>query len=295
MKHRPGAQAAPFLGAAGRLGGGANVARLVVPALLLVVASVILLSGPTPPLPHLETFESYPARTWSEGSTHGDWHVDYDGHGRVWVGSADAGDKVLNLRPTTDPPSTGTSAALVTSRSTTSGDLVLTLRMRTLLQNAGQRRLAERANPWEAGWVFWNHRTEPGTGDEGTGKVISEVEKGYYLVLKTDGWELGKLDQELFLGTGGQRYLATGTSPTFPVGPAWRQVTIRQVRVDDARVRITVRVDGEHLVQFTDGPGSGGQPRWSVHPQQEVYTGGRVGLYTEDARVQFDDITRTTT
>lgn len=258
------------------------------------LAAVVLLSAPSSPSLMQESFDEHPVGTWRQGSTHGDWHVNYDGYGRVWVQELASGDQVLNLRPPTSPPETGTSAALVTSVSTTSGDLSLSTRMRTLSQNAPQRVLAQTANPWEAAWLFWNHRGEPGSGDEGTGKEITEVEKSYYLVLKPNGWELGKLDQALFLGTGGQRYLASGTSPQFPVGPTWRNVSIWQTQVDAAHVRITVTVDGERLTTFVDGPGSGGVPAWSEHPDQEVYTSGRVGLYTEDARVQFDDITRIT-
>jgi hypothetical protein len=258
------------------------------------LAAVGLLAASTAPPFMQESFQEYPVGTWAQGSTHGDWHVDYDGYGQVWIQEFSDGNKVLNLRPTTNPPSTGTSAALVTSVSTTSGDLTLAARMRTISQNAPQRVPAQTPQTWETAWLFWNHRTEPGSGDEGTGKAITEVEKSYYLALKPNGWELGKLDQARFLGLGGQRYLATGTSPQYPVGPDWRNVSIRQTQVDATRVSITVTVDGQELTTFVDGPGSGGLPAWSEHPDQEVYTSGRVGLYTEDARVQFDDITRTT-
>jgi hypothetical protein len=258
------------------------------------VAATVLLAAPTAATGSRQTFDEHPTGTWRQGSMHGDWKVDYDGYGRVWVQQLASGNKVLNLRPTTDPPAAGTSAALVTSVSTTSGDLTLSARMRTVSQNAPQRAPAQQANPWEVAWLFWNQRVDPGTGDEGTGKHITEVEKSYYLVLKPNGWELGKLDQARFLGIGGQRYLATGSTPRFPVGSTWRDVKIEQTQVDATHVRITVIVDGSRLTQFTDGPGSGGYPAWSAHPDQEIYTSGRVGLYTEDARVQFDDITRTT-
>lgn len=261
---------------------------------LAAVAAAILLPQTAAASGIQQDFDEHSTGTWREGSTHGDWQVDYSGYGRVWIEASAGGNKVLSLQPTKEPPETGTSAALVTSVGTSSGDLTLRTTMRTIAQNAPQRLPAEKGNPWEVAWLLWNHRTEQGTGDEGTGKHITEVEKSYYLVLKPNGWELGKLDQELFLGIGGQRYLVTGSSPKFPVGPSWRSVIIQQRQVDATHVRITVTVDGQRLTTFVDGPGSGGYPAWSAHPEQEIYTAGRIGLYTEDALVQFDDVTWTT-
>ncbi len=104
------------------------------------------------------------------------------------------------------------------------------------------------------------------------------------------GWELGKLDQALFAreDDGGQRYLATGTNPAFPVGEDWRNVAITQ-----KGATITVEVDGEVLTTFTDGPGSEGLGPWSDYLEQEVYNSGTIGLYTEDAHVQFKDVSVT--
>lgn len=253
-------------------------------------AAALVLCAPTVAVPMLtpgvtETFGSYSKGTWKQGTTHKNWSVKFNGYGRVWVQEFSSGGKVLNLRPTINPPSTGTSAALVQSTTRTSGDVTLSLRMRTVRQNATYRNPAETPNAWETAWVWWNHDYKPGSGDEGTGKDISEVASGYYLTLKPNGWELGKIDQGRFVGIGGQRYLATGTTPRYPIGTKWRNVVIQQ-----RGATITVTVDGVRLTQFTDGPGSGGYPGWSAHANQEVYRSGKVGLYTEDAHVQFDNV-----
>ena len=255
----------------------------------LEAASVQVAGTALPPFSGggIETFQSLPRGLWDEGTTHGDWSVQYDGYGTVKVvGNTN---RALRLQPTVNPPETGTSAAMVTSRSASEGDVTVEARMRTLAQNAPSRKPARKANPWETAWLWWNLRYEPGSGDEGTGKVTSEVEKGYYLVLKPNGWELGKVDQQQFVGYGGQRYLRTGSTPKFPVGAAWRNIKIQQVGAT-----ITVTADGKRLTRFTDGPTSGGSPAWSRHPQQEVFTRGKVGLYVEDAVAQFDDIRRST-
>jgi hypothetical protein len=229
-----------------------------------------------------------PLGTFDEGENFGFWHVDYDGYGAVrGLKPADTRQRVVDLRPEIQPRQAGTTAALVSSRVRNRGDVVITLRMRSLAQNATSRQPAETPNPWEVGWIMWNATTREGPGDQGTGIPTDVTEHCYYLVLKTNGWELGKLDQSLFTDKdeGGQRYLATGTSPRYAVGKTWREVTITQI---DAT--ITVEVDGRVLTRFTDGPGSGGYGPWSDHPDQEVYTSGAVRLYTEDAHAQFTDL-----
>ena len=108
-------------------------------------------------------------------------------------------------------------------------------------------------NPWEVSWIVWAYT------DDG---------HFYYFVPKPNGWELGKRDPDY---PGGQRDLKTDSRPTFPVGP-WYDVRVRQV---GARMRVWV--DGEEIVRFTD--------------HERPYRRGAIGLYNEDAQVQFDDIT----
>lgn len=106
-------------------------------------------------------------------------------------------------------------------------------------------------NPWETAWALWH---------------FTDNFHFYYLTLKPNGWELGKEDPAY---PGAQRFLATGSQP-FPIG-SWYSVRIRHVGT-------TMRVwaDGALLATFTDG--------------QRPYVDGAIGLYSEDARVRFDDI-----
>ena len=108
------------------------------------------------------------------------------------------------------------------------------------------------ANPWETAWLVWNY------GDN---------DHFYYFAMKPNGWELGKRDPDY---AGGQRFLATSTDVTFEVG-RWNQFSITQVGD-----RIVISVDGVELVRFQD--------------LERPYLGGRIGLYTEDARVMLDDV-----
>lgn len=108
-------------------------------------------------------------------------------------------------------------------------------------------------NPWEVAWLLWH---------------FTDNTHFYYLALKPDGWELGKEDPAY---PGAQRFLATSTAPGFPVG-RWYDVRIRHTRDTT-----TVWVDGQQLVSF--------------HDTERPYRRGAVGLYNEDAAVQFADVT----
>jgi hypothetical protein len=232
-----------------------------------------------------ESFSTAPDGAWSEGSRYGAWTLEFDGYGTVRPAAAD-GDRVLELWPNVQPQAgSTTTAALVSSAATTTGDVRVSARMRTLSQNAPVRTAPSSANPWEVAWLYWNYSAAPGVGDQGTGAPTSVVRKGYYVALKPNGWELGKLDQSAFRG--GQRFLASGSMPAFAVGTTWRDVTVEQ-----RGATLRVSIGGTVLTTFTDGPGSTGSPAWGT-PGEAVFDAGAVALYSEDARVQFDDVTVT--
>jgi hypothetical protein len=108
------------------------------------------------------------------------------------------------------------------------------------------------ANPWETAWLVWNY---------------ADNDHFYYFAMKPNGWELGKRDPDY---VGGQRFLATGEEVKFEIG-AWNRFSIAQ----DGD-RIVISVDGVELVRFQD--------------LERPYVQGRIGLYTEDARVMLDDV-----
>jgi len=103
--------------------------------------------------------------------------------------------------------------------------------------------------PWEVGWVLWGYRDQS---------------RFYAFALKPNGWELSKQDPAY---RGGQRFLASGASPRVSVG-SWHTVDV--IMRDET---ISVAVDGVPAVTTRD----------TDHP----YTSGAVGLYCEDAVVEF--------
>lgn len=107
-------------------------------------------------------------------------------------------------------------------------------------------------NPWEVGWVLWHY---------------SDPAHFYAVALKPNGWEISKQDPAY---PGGQRFLASGTRPGFAVGVAHTLQVTQRGRV------ITVVGDGVALATVTDN--------------ERPYMHGVLGLYTEDADVDFTNI-----
>jgi hypothetical protein len=192
-----------------------------------------------------EDFTSFAlGNPWPEGTTHGRWRSVFTGFGETAILKDIT--RVLNLAPRAARSVGETHSALVTSIPTFN-DLDFTIRLKTVrqLRNPAPR-------PWEVAWLLWH---------------FSDNEHFYYLALKPNGWELGKEDPAY---EGSQRFLATGSSPVFPVG-RWYSVRVKQ-----SGPVVEILVDGKRLVKFTDG--------------ENPYSSGQIGLYTEDAEVRFDDI-----
>ena len=173
------------------------------------------------------------------------WHVAFNGYGHVSAHPLGALPR-LTLQPARAKSPTSTHAALVLS-ATRWRDFTAEIRVRT---NRQLRR--PHPNPWEVGWILWHYVDE---------------QHFYYIILKPNGWELGKEDPRY---PGHQRFLATGTSPAFPLG-RWYTV-----RVQQRGNVMQVDVDGHHLVRFVD----------TQHP----YLAGLLGLYVEDASATFEPI-----
>ncbi|GAB3201499.1 hypothetical protein GCM10027261_36160 [Geodermatophilus arenarius] len=182
---------------------------------------------------------------WHQSDRCGGWRLAFDGYGTA-SGVQRADGWRYRLAPRAVDHESDTAAALALSEQEFE-DVEVSVRLRTReqLRRSG-------GNPWEVAWLVWHH---------------TDNEHFYYLTLKPNGWEIGKADPAF---AGSQQFLATGTAPTFPVGP-WYEVTVRQVGAE-----MEVTVDGVLLARVVD-PG-------------EPYRGGSVGLYTEDAAVEFEDI-----
>ncbi len=196
-----------------------------------------------------DDFSSYSADTcMPDGTVFGPWNTAYAGYGCIKTITDSVGQAWLNEAPKASTKASETHAALsLGPRFST--PYTYNVRLNTVKH----LRIGSAPNPWEVGWVVWNYVDDT---------------HFYYVVLKPNGWELGKEDPAY---PGAQRYLADGSSPKFPIGANY-DVSITQT----SSGTITVSVNGQPLVTFTD--------------TERPYAYGHIGLYTEDASVNYTNV-----
>lgn len=186
----------------------------------------------------------------ADGTIFGEWKVDYSGYGCVKIES-DGTTNWLHQAPKASASLSETHASLVTGKAY-SGPLTVESSFNT----AQQLRTGSSANAWEVAWLIWN---------------FTDNEHFYYFIPKPNGWELGKRDPAY---PGGQRFLATGSTPIFSL---LDRHTVKIVQ--DSTNKITVTANGQVLTTFQD--------------TERPYSAGKIGLYNEDAHVHFYDVKAT--
>jgi|CXWL01.1.fsa_nt_gi hypothetical protein len=182
-----------------------------------------------------------------DGYNFGPWTAAYSGYGCIKTATAGTVSYVEEApKASTAPAETHASMILGPNFS---GPLNYSLNIMTV----AQLRTGSAPNPWEVAWVAWNY---------------TDNTHFYYLALKPNGWELGKEDPAY---PGAQRFLATGSSPIYPIAN-WYHVRI----VQDAANVIKIYADDRLIASVTD--------------TERPYTSGRIGFYSEDAQVRVKDV-----
>ena len=194
-----------------------------------------------------ETFENYAKTITNEdGQTTRGWRTVFDGQKNgpgVWLNN-----EGMRLAPqVASAPEETHSSLVVATKEIASENLNLEA------QYVTRKQLRENnpANPWEVAWLIWNYQ---------------DNDNFTYLILKPNGWEIGRRHPD---GDGGQQFIATGETPTTSIGQA-RTATIRQ------RGQVcTILVDGKKIATVT---------------LREEEIGGKIGIYTEDAEILLTKI-----
>ena len=180
------------------------------------------------------------AANWEQGSTYGAWTVRYTGYGLV-----ESDGERITLEPNEAADHDITHGGLVhTTGQCRDADFSVSLNTESQVRQGDP-------NTWEVGWVLWNFQSDT---------------QFYAVALKPNGWEITKQDPDY---EGNQRFIATGSTPTFPIGEDYR---ISVTQNDGA---MTVSADGQELA--------------TVRDEETPYREGSIALYTEDARVHFFD------
>lgn len=206
---------------------------------------------------------------WVDGNTYGPWYANFLGFGTTEV--KNSSNSRLSMTPA-DVDVTGqpTHAALVTTTASYSpgaNGVELEARLRTLnqLRNTSP-------NAWETGWVYFMGSNDA-SGDY----------QGYYVALKTNGFELGKSVDGY---AGRQRFLVTLATPTS--SSSYQAVNFKIKNIAGG-VSIEVWVGGVGI--DLNGAAAGKAFNDTGGPNGDAaFTSGNAGLYTEDAEVEFEDI-----
>lgn len=194
-----------------------------------------------------------------DGSKFGKWVVQFAGYGCVTAEQGQGG-LTIEENPKASMASSETHAALVTGP-----ELKPPYIFRAQGITRSQLRRNNPPNTWEAGWWVFDYADRP-DAQGGKGSF-------YYVILKPNGWELGKRDVNY---PGGQRFLATGEQPRLVIGqPAMLEIERRgtahmEIYMLDASNKRTL------LTAYDD----------AEHP----YESGAIGFYDEDADVLWSDM-----
>jgi hypothetical protein len=163
---------------------------------------------------------------------------------RTWWGQVSLRKGTYTLQSQVPTSAAETHSALLTSASTW-GDQVFSYSATTL----AQLRTGSEPNPWEVAWSMFR---------------FTDLTHYYWFIVKPNGWELGKKQ-----GSDTQIFLATGSTPSRPIGATY------QVRIQAQGGRIRVSVDGTQVVDYLD---------------PSPLAAGSVGLYEEDAMATFANV-----
>ena len=210
-------------------------------------AAVTAPGGPGPVAALNENFSSYAKNAClADGTAFGPWTSSFGGYGCTSV-KTDGVSSWLDESPFASVSAAETHSSLVLGPS-----FAAPMSLSVDVKTAAQLRTNTPPNPWEVGWVFWGY---------------ADNTHFYYFQPKPNGWELGKEDPAY---PGAQRFLATGSTPVYPVGGTYTVKIVQNQNV------MTVYVNGALVTTFTD--------------TERPYASGRIGLYNEDSNVRFTNV-----
>ena len=187
-------------------------------------------------------------------SPNGKWLDRYNGHGSSGtVTTTVSGNEIFFQKPKASVFPSETHAAL-TLTAQEYEDVDIYLKVRTVQQ----LRQNSPPNPWEVAWVMWRYQDDW---------------HHYYFIFKPNGIELGKkqnderVEEQIFLFTANEPQLAVNR---------WNIWNIRMVD-NHIEVWLKVGLSWKNVVDYYDR-------------NNPIEGPGRVGLYNEDAHVQFDNV-----
>jgi hypothetical protein len=114
------------------------------------------------------------------------------------------------------------------------------------------------SNPWEVAWIMWRYQDDW---------------HHYYFIFKPNGVELGKKQNENQAEE--QIFLYTANEP--------------KLKIDEWNTWY-IKMSGSHIEIWLKMAHGSMQRVVDYHDNAPIVGPGNIGLYTEDAHVQFDDV-----
>ncbi len=227
---------------------------------LSTITATLLFRQPILALDLYDNFEGTPyTLTDNKTSPNGKWFNKYNGFGESGTvavspsAMVDTNSTVFYEEPKTSTSHNETHAAL-TLTTQTYDDVEIQLKVKT----NEQLRQNSTPNPWEVAWIMWRFQDDW---------------HHYYFILKPNGVELGKKQNENQAEE--QIFLYTANEPQLKINE-W---SIWHIKMSDNHIEIWLKMaDGswQSVVDYYD--------------KTPIVGPGNIGLYTEDAHVQFDDV-----
>ncbi|HJR46543.1 MAG TPA: family 16 glycoside hydrolase [Nitrososphaeraceae archaeon] len=223
-------------------------------------ATPVLSQHPILPSDLYDNFEG-PSYTITDNqiSPNGKWFNKYNGFGvsgtvaTTSLTATEDNNTVFYEEPKTSTRPNETHAAL-TLTTQTYEDLEMHLKVKT----NKQLRQNSIPNPWEVAWIMWRYQDEW---------------HHYYFIFKPNGIELGKKQNENQAEE--QIFLYTANEP--------------KLRIDEWNTWY-IKMSGNHIEIWLDMADGSMQRVVNYHDNAPIVGPGNIGLYTEDAHVQFDDV-----
>jgi hypothetical protein len=198
--------------------------------------------------------------TDNQTSPNGKWFNKYSGFGTsgtVTIGSSSLtssdNNTVFYEKPKTSTGPNETHAAL-TLTTQVYEDLEIYIKVKT----KQQLRQNFTPNPWEVAWLMWRYQDDW---------------HHYYFILKPNGVELGKKQNENQAEA--QIFLYTTNEPRLKINE-WNTWYLKML--------------GNHIEIWLKMADDSWQRVVNYYDDDPIIGEGKIGLYTEDANVQFDDV-----
>jgi hypothetical protein len=236
---------------------------MIMMVLSLLMSTPLTSRQPVLTLPLYDDFEepSY-LITDNQTSPNGKWFNKYSGFGICGTATVESSSSstssnnnntVFYEKPKTSTDRNETHAAL-TLTTQVFEDLEMHLKVKT----SQQLRQNSTPNPWEVAWLMWRYQDDW---------------HHYYFTLKPNGIELGKKQNENHAEA--QIFLYTANEPKLQMNE-WNTWYIK--------------MSGNHIEVWLEIADNSWQRVVNYYDDDPIIGQGKIGLYTEDASVQFDDV-----